>query len=107
MSTGLKTLACATIMKDWRVYAPKSPFAFVNAGEYLDLRGKHQLLEHRAVDILNVHGRFSHVMHAAWLTSEYGIPISLGNTACEMAFIWQQRYQKSNGLKIRCSVGTC
>jgi L-alanine-DL-glutamate epimerase-like enolase superfamily enzyme len=60
------------------------PFAFVNAGEYLDLRGKRQLLEHRAVDILNVHGRFSHVMHAAWLASEYGIPISLGNTACEI-----------------------
>jgi L-alanine-DL-glutamate epimerase-like enolase superfamily enzyme len=60
------------------------PFAFVNAGEYLDLRGKRQLLEHRAVEILNVHGRLSHVMHAAWLASEYGIPVSLGNTTCEI-----------------------
>lgn len=60
------------------------PFAFVNTGEYLDLRGKRQLLEHRAVEILNVHGRLSHVMHAAWLASEYGIPVSLGNTTCEI-----------------------
>ena len=60
------------------------PFAHVNCGEYLDLRGKRQLLEHRAVDILNVHGHLSHVLHAAWLASEYGIPISLGNTTCEI-----------------------
>ncbi|MBN8619512.1 MAG: mandelate racemase/muconate lactonizing enzyme family protein, partial [Anaerolineae bacterium] len=60
------------------------PFAFVNTGEYLDLRGKRQLLEQRAVEILNVHGRLSHVMHAAWLASEYGIPVSLGNTTCEI-----------------------
>jgi L-alanine-DL-glutamate epimerase-like enolase superfamily enzyme len=60
------------------------PFTFVNAGEYLDLRGKRQLLEHHAVEILNVHGRVSQVMHAAWLASEYGIPISLGNTTCEI-----------------------
>ena len=60
------------------------PFAFVNTGEYLDLRGKRQLLEHRAVDILNVHGHVSHVMHTAWLASEYGIPVSLGNTPCEI-----------------------
>jgi L-alanine-DL-glutamate epimerase-like enolase superfamily enzyme len=60
------------------------PFTFVNAGEYLDLRGKRQLLEHRSVEILNVHGRVSQVMHAAWLASEYGIPLSLGNTTCEI-----------------------
>jgi L-alanine-DL-glutamate epimerase-like enolase superfamily enzyme len=60
------------------------PFAFVNAGEYLDLRGKRQLLEHRAVEILNAHGNLSQVMHAAWLASEYGIPISLGNTTCKI-----------------------
>jgi L-alanine-DL-glutamate epimerase-like enolase superfamily enzyme len=60
------------------------PFAFVNSGEYLDLRGKRQLLEHRSVDILNVHGNLSQVLHAAWLASEYGIPVSLGNTTCEI-----------------------
>lgn len=60
------------------------PFAFVNTGEYLDLRGKRQLLEHRAVDVLNVHGHLSDVMHAAWLASEHGIPVSLGNTTCEI-----------------------
>jgi L-alanine-DL-glutamate epimerase-like enolase superfamily enzyme len=60
------------------------PFTLVNTGEYLDLRGKRQLMEHRAVDILNVHGHVSHTMHAAWLASEYGIPVSLGNTPCEI-----------------------
>lgn len=60
------------------------PFVFVNTGEYLDLHGKRQLLEHRAAEILNLHGRVSDVMHAAWLASEYGIPASLGNTTCEI-----------------------
>ena len=32
------------------------PFAHINSGEYLDTRGKRLLMEHRAVDILNVHG---------------------------------------------------
>ncbi|MBX3062187.1 MAG: mandelate racemase/muconate lactonizing enzyme family protein [Anaerolineae bacterium] len=60
------------------------PFTFVNTGEYLDLRGKRQLLERNAVDVLNVHGRVSEVMHAAWLAAEHGIPLSLGNTTCEI-----------------------
>jgi L-alanine-DL-glutamate epimerase-like enolase superfamily enzyme len=60
------------------------PFTFVNSGEYLDLRGRRQLLERRAVEILNVQGQISQVMHAAWLASEYGIPISLGNSTCEI-----------------------
>src|SRR5579871_1767143 len=58
--------------------AREVPFTFVNTGEYLDLRGKRQLIEHHAVDILNVHGHISHGLHAAWLASEYGIPVSLG-----------------------------
>lgn len=60
------------------------PFTLVNTGEYLDLHGKRLLMEHRAVDILNVHGRISHAMHAAWLASDYGIPVSLGNSTCEI-----------------------
>jgi L-alanine-DL-glutamate epimerase-like enolase superfamily enzyme len=60
------------------------PFALVNTGEYLDLHGKRCLMEHRAVDILNVHGRISHSMRAAWLASDYGIPVSLGNSTCEI-----------------------
>jgi L-alanine-DL-glutamate epimerase-like enolase superfamily enzyme len=60
------------------------PFTLVNTGEYLDLRGKRQLMEHRAVEILNVHGHISQVMHAAWLASEYGISVSLGNTTSEI-----------------------
>jgi L-alanine-DL-glutamate epimerase-like enolase superfamily enzyme len=60
------------------------PFTLVNTGEYLDLHGKRLLMEARGVDILNVHGRISHSMHAAWLASEYGIPVSLGNSTCEI-----------------------
>lgn len=60
------------------------PFAHINSGEYLDTRGKRLLMEHRAVDILNVHGNISQTLHAAWLANEYGIPISLGNTPLEL-----------------------
>jgi L-alanine-DL-glutamate epimerase-like enolase superfamily enzyme len=34
--------------------------------------------------MLNLQGRISQVMHAAWLASEHGVPISLGNTTCEI-----------------------
>lgn len=60
------------------------PFAHINSGEYLDAHGKRLLMEHRAVDILNVHGNITQVLHAAWLANEYGIPISLGNTPLEL-----------------------
>jgi L-alanine-DL-glutamate epimerase-like enolase superfamily enzyme len=60
------------------------PFTHINAGEYLDLRGKRLLMEHRAVDILNVHGTISDTLRAAWLAAEYGIPVSLGNTPFEL-----------------------
>jgi L-alanine-DL-glutamate epimerase-like enolase superfamily enzyme len=60
------------------------PFAHINSGEYLDLHGKRMLLEHRAVDILNVHGHIGDTLQAAWLAGEYGIPVSLGNTPFEL-----------------------
>ncbi len=56
----------------------------INAGEYLDLRGKRMLMEARAVDIVNIHGHISDSIKAAWLAAEYGIPISLGNTMFEV-----------------------
>ena len=61
-----------------------APWAHVNSGEYLDLRGKRKLMEARAVDILNVHGNVTDVMRAGWLAAEYGIPVSLGNTMLEL-----------------------
>ncbi len=64
--------------------AAEVPFAHVNSGEYLDLHGKRMLMEHRAVDILNVHGNISDTLQAGWLAAEYGIPISLGNTPFEL-----------------------
>jgi L-alanine-DL-glutamate epimerase-like enolase superfamily enzyme len=64
--------------------AQEVPFSHINSGEYLDLRGKRLLMEHRAVDILNVHGSITETMRAAWLAAEYGIPMSLGNTMFEV-----------------------
>jgi L-alanine-DL-glutamate epimerase-like enolase superfamily enzyme len=64
--------------------AQEVTFTHINSGEYLDLHGKRQLLEHRAVDILNVHGHITGTMQAAWLAAEYGIPVSLGNTSFEL-----------------------
>ena len=61
-----------------------APWAHVNSGEYLDLRGKRKLMEARAVDILNVHGNVTDVMRAGWLAAEHGIPVSLGNTMLEL-----------------------
>jgi L-alanine-DL-glutamate epimerase-like enolase superfamily enzyme len=61
-----------------------TPFTHINAGEYLDLRGKRLLMEHRAIDVLNVHGHISDTRRAAWLAAEYGIPVSLGNTPLEL-----------------------
>jgi L-alanine-DL-glutamate epimerase-like enolase superfamily enzyme len=60
------------------------PFTHLNSGEYLDLHGKRLLMEHKAVDILNIHGSISDNRHAAWLAGEYGIPVSLGNTPFEL-----------------------
>jgi L-alanine-DL-glutamate epimerase-like enolase superfamily enzyme len=60
------------------------PFAHVNSGEYLDLRGKRRLLEAHGADILNVHGRISDVLRAGWLAAEHGVRVSLGNTSMEM-----------------------
>jgi L-alanine-DL-glutamate epimerase-like enolase superfamily enzyme len=64
--------------------AQEVPFTHINSGEYLDLRGKRMLMEHRAVDILNIHGHVSDAIKAGWLAAEYGIPISLGNTMFEV-----------------------
>jgi len=60
------------------------PTVQVNAGEYLSLQGKKQLIESRAVDILNIHAHISDGMKAGWLANEAGIPISLGNTPLEV-----------------------
>lgn len=60
------------------------PFAHINSGEYLDLRGKRMLMEARGVDVLNIHGGISAGLRAGWLAAEYGIPISLGNTPFEL-----------------------
>jgi L-alanine-DL-glutamate epimerase-like enolase superfamily enzyme len=58
-------------------------WTLVNSGEYLDAAGKRQLLLAGAIDIINVHGHITDVMHLGWLAAELGIPVSMGNTFLE------------------------
>ncbi len=67
-----------------RQVAEALPWTHLNTGEYLDLAGKRRLIEARAVDILNVHGRPGQVMQAGWLAAEAGLEVSLGNTTMEL-----------------------
>lgn len=60
------------------------PQVLVNAGEYLNLSGKRELLERRAVDVLNIHGSISDAMRVGWLAAEHGIPVAVGNTNFEI-----------------------
>jgi L-alanine-DL-glutamate epimerase-like enolase superfamily enzyme len=60
------------------------PFTLVNSGEYLGLSGKRQLIEQRAVDVLNIHGSINDAMKIGWLAAEHGIPVSLGNSSFEI-----------------------
>jgi len=55
----------------------------LNGGEYVDLVGKRELLEARAVDILNVHG-ISSGQAAATIAHTYGVPLSVGNTPADL-----------------------
>ena len=56
----------------------------INTGEYLGFSGKRRLLEHSAVDVLNVHDSISTTRSAARLAGDYGVPVSLGNTVLEL-----------------------
>lgn len=60
------------------------PFTLINGGEYLSLSGKRQLIEQRAVDVLNIHGSITDGLRIGWFAAEHGIPISLGNSAFEI-----------------------
>jgi L-alanine-DL-glutamate epimerase-like enolase superfamily enzyme len=60
------------------------PFTRVNGGEYLSLSGKRQLIEQRAVDVLNIHGSINDALKIGWLASEHGIPVALGNSDFEI-----------------------
>ena len=60
------------------------PDVLVNAGEYLTLSGKRELLERGAVDVLNIHGSIGDAMKVGWLAAEHGIPIAVGNTNFEI-----------------------
>jgi L-alanine-DL-glutamate epimerase-like enolase superfamily enzyme len=60
-----------------------APWTQINAGEYLDIAGRADLLMSRSTDIINLHGRVSDVMRIGWLASELGLPVALGNTTLE------------------------
>lgn len=73
--------------EDYEGYArlcAELPFTRVNTGEYLAYSGKRRLLEHNAVDVLNVHDSVSVTRAAAWLAADYGVPVCLGNTILEI-----------------------
>jgi len=60
------------------------PFTRINAGERMDMPTKRRLIEARALGVLNLHGMISESWHAAWLANHYRLPISIGNTTCEL-----------------------
>ena len=49
-----------------------------------NLSGKRELLERRAVDVLNIHGSIGDAMKVGWLAAEHGVPIAVGNTNFEI-----------------------
>ena len=55
----------------------------LNGGEYVDLVGKRELLEARAVDTLNVHS-ISGGRAAATIAHTHGVPLSVGNTPADL-----------------------
>ena len=57
---------------------------YINAGEYLNLSGKKALVDNDAADVINIHGDFSSALKIAWLCTEKGISIALGNTPMEV-----------------------
>lgn len=56
----------------------------INSGEYLDLAGKHRLIEAHACDMLNVHGQVGDVMKAGWLAEDANVEVTFGNTFLEI-----------------------
>jgi L-alanine-DL-glutamate epimerase-like enolase superfamily enzyme len=60
------------------------PFARVNSGEYVGLRGKWRLLEGGAVDVLQVNGAFSEALAIARIAAEHGVRMAVGNTPLDI-----------------------
>jgi L-alanine-DL-glutamate epimerase-like enolase superfamily enzyme len=60
------------------------PFARVNSGEYVGLRGKWRLLEGGGADILQVNGHFSDALAVGRLAAEHGVPLAVGNTPLDI-----------------------
>lgn len=67
-----------------RSIARALPDVLVNGGEYLDLAGKRRLIEHRAVDVVNIHASISEALKIGWIAAEHGLPVSVGNTNFEI-----------------------
>ena len=59
-------------------------FTRINAGEYVGFSRKRRLLECHGVDVLNLQGSISTGRALAHLAGDFGVPVSLGNTACEI-----------------------
>ncbi|MBY0392290.1 MAG: mandelate racemase [Novosphingobium sp.] len=57
----------------------------LNAGEYLDARGKLELIAHSACDVINLDGNISDGLHLAWVAAGSGVCLALGNSNMNLA----------------------
>ena len=55
----------------------------VNTGEYHGYSGKRKLLEHHAVDVVQLHDSVQVARQTTTLAGEYGVPVAFGNTILE------------------------
>lgn len=67
-----------------RMLREQASWTRINTGEYVGFTGKRRLLEAQAVDVLNCHDSVRVTRHTAYLAGDYGIPVALGNTICEV-----------------------
>jgi len=63
-----------------RAHAPTR----VNVGEFLDLPAQRRHLEAGACDVLNLRMPISHALASARLATEYAVPVTFGNSVCEV-----------------------
>jgi L-alanine-DL-glutamate epimerase-like enolase superfamily enzyme len=57
----------------------------LNAGEYLDARGKASLVQGSVCDIINLDGHMSEGLHIAWQAAASGTVLALGNSTMNVA----------------------
>jgi L-alanine-DL-glutamate epimerase-like enolase superfamily enzyme len=64
--------------------AREVPFAYLQAGEYLDTEGRRHLIESGAIDVVNLLDHVSDGLRLAWLAAGHGTRVAVGNTAFDV-----------------------